>query len=135
MDPRHGAAYRAWDEWQAKQNFTLLNRRQTSRECFLAGWQARKLHFMKVAYGLVPVEAEGRNYFRDAQGNLWIDAGPGNGLQFYKFGAVDEARFGPWETTPWYWQLFGAPPQRRRMFAPWQLGGGADGWEYCRGEG
>src|SRR3972149_1862811 len=133
-DPCHGAAYRAWEDWQTK-HYTMPMNRQASIDGFLAGWQARKLHFMKVAYGLVPAEAEGRNYFRDSQGNLWIDAGPGLGLRFYKPGAVDEARFGPWEDTPWLWQLFGAPHQRRRTFAPWQLGGSAGGWEYCHGEG
>ena len=42
-------------------------------------------------------------------------------------------RVGCWERTPLMLRVIGYADQRRRTFAPWQLGGGFDGWEYGDG--
>jgi len=36
---------------------------------------------------------------------------------------------GDWVATPRW--LFWKPPFRRPLYAPWNIGGGFDGWEYA----
>lgn len=38
--------------------------------------------------------------------------------------------YGPWKPVPW-WVFWRRERYRRAIYAPWNIGGGWDGWEYC----
>lgn len=101
VDTPHGAPpmtlHEAHAEWDRRQDFTQHNRRQTAKLGFMAGWHSRKLAEVKSALGIAKkfnnagfISAEeyvreerqilaegcgldGRNWFRDSRGRVWVD--------------------------------------------------------------
>jgi hypothetical protein len=37
--------------------------------------------------------------------------------------------YGPWKPRPW-WMFWRRAEQYRPIYAPWNIGGGWDGWEF-----